>query len=497
MSEADAVGFSWTAKAEGAAGLTAAVTAQARQEVTVDEGVIRTRATLTYDVSRADVSRFVIEVPADHDVVNVFDPNVQRWEKTAADGLQRIDVMLFQPVKGNQNIVLELEKFTGGREMMVAMVQADVDVPAIRAVSAGVDDEQVPVGRQQGIVVVQLAQTLRGDVYERSGLAQIDAAEVGAAPNGAAWDFAYRYATVPYALGVRVEKLLPEITAIENVVVELEPEKIEFTNRLQLLVERAGVFQFELLVPAGFEVDQVTSREDGGYAEVVVESHELKPATVDGGDATLIVQLGRQASGQVALRVTGHRALDDENLRSPTGAGSSLPIAFARLAATGVKSVRGSLTVVAPESLRLSPTSTKGVRSAQEGGATSDAAGRATSGLFSFGRDAVELTYDVSRRKPFVEANQALTVDIESGVAKFESKWLFDIRYSGVEMIRVDVPADLADPAQQHRRHLGGTSHRNLNPDDVAEGYVAWQLTNDDELLGRRHVTFPPGNRNW
>ncbi|MCA9107127.1 MAG: hypothetical protein KDA83_17035, partial [Planctomycetales bacterium] len=64
---ADTVGFSWTAKAEGAAGLTALVTAQARQEVTVDEGVIRTRATLTYDVSRADVSRFVIEVPADHD----------------------------------------------------------------------------------------------------------------------------------------------------------------------------------------------------------------------------------------------------------------------------------------------------------------------------------------------------------------------------------------------------------------------------------------------
>ena len=80
---ADYVRIDWTAKAEGAAGLAALATVQARQEVMIDEGVIRTRANLAYDISRADVTQLIVEVPADHNVVNVFDPNVQKWEKKA------------------------------------------------------------------------------------------------------------------------------------------------------------------------------------------------------------------------------------------------------------------------------------------------------------------------------------------------------------------------------------------------------------------------------
>ena len=46
VGSADQVRIDWTAKAEGAAGLAALATVQARQDVVIDEGVIRTRAML-------------------------------------------------------------------------------------------------------------------------------------------------------------------------------------------------------------------------------------------------------------------------------------------------------------------------------------------------------------------------------------------------------------------------------------------------------------------
>jgi hypothetical protein len=61
---ADVVRIDWTPKAEGAAGLTALTTVQARQEVTIDERVVRTRATLIYEISRADLSKLQIAAPA-------------------------------------------------------------------------------------------------------------------------------------------------------------------------------------------------------------------------------------------------------------------------------------------------------------------------------------------------------------------------------------------------------------------------------------------------
>ena len=55
------VRIDWTAKAEGAAGLAALVTVQARQEMTIDEGVVRTRVNLAYDIQRADVTQLTVE----------------------------------------------------------------------------------------------------------------------------------------------------------------------------------------------------------------------------------------------------------------------------------------------------------------------------------------------------------------------------------------------------------------------------------------------------
>ena len=157
-----------------------AVTVQARQEVTIDEGVVHTRTNLAYDIQRADVTQLTVEVPADHNVVNVFDPNVQKWEKKTEGPIQSLLITLFQPTRGTQNVVIELEKFAGDKEMPQEMMNAEIRVPVVRAVQAGTPEAMGNIGRQQGVVVVGLGTALRGEATSQTGLLQIDAAELPA-----------------------------------------------------------------------------------------------------------------------------------------------------------------------------------------------------------------------------------------------------------------------------------------------------------------------------
>ena len=98
---------------KGATGLAAMASVQAEQQVWISEGVVRTRTTLAYAISRAELAQLMIDVPADQKVVNVFDANVRQWSVEPVEGRQRITAQLFEPAKNAQQVTVELEKFAG------------------------------------------------------------------------------------------------------------------------------------------------------------------------------------------------------------------------------------------------------------------------------------------------------------------------------------------------------------------------------------------------
>ena len=53
---------------------------QTRQDVQVEEGVVRSQVTLVYDITRSELTQLKLELPKAYKVVNVFDANVQKWE---------------------------------------------------------------------------------------------------------------------------------------------------------------------------------------------------------------------------------------------------------------------------------------------------------------------------------------------------------------------------------------------------------------------------------
>lgn len=474
---ASTVRVDWTPKTEGAAGLEALATVQSQQEVSIDEGVVRTRTRLSYEISRAELSQLVVEVPLDQKVTRVIDPNVKKWEVAKDDAKQTITIDLFQPARGTQNITIDCEKFSDEAALR------DTRVPVIQAVN---------VGRQQGVVVVRLGDELRAEATTKNGLLQLDAAELPQPLQSVKWAFAYRYAALPFDLALSVEKVKPRIHVQQLVEAYLEPERITLDVSAIFDIQQAGVFQLAFDIPVGYEVERIAGREMGDAQAVVVDSHHLEGE----GNTRLLVNLSRKAIGRVGLTATLHRSLNEPNLMTPTGEAAELQIAVPRVA-TNVEDVSGSLIVHGPESLQITSQSVTGMRNVAIAEAHKDVQcirdGRFPALrevlAFVFTRDPAELTIAAERRRPHVTARQLLTARVETGVVKYEARFFYDILYSAVKSLRLDVPEALATEIRVASGDISKTTIT-PQPDDVAAGYVAWSLSGDSEFLGQRQFVL-------
>ena len=353
---ATTVQIDWTPKSEGAMGLKYVANVQAEQKLWIQEGITRTSITLNYAISRAELKQISFEVPAEFKVVNVFDPNVQKWsvEPLAAGAtVQTVTAELFEPAKDKQTVVVELEKIADQKRV------ESLKVPVVRALN---------VDRQQGFVVVQIGSGLRAESSKTSGLLQVDANELPVAMRTVAWTFAYRYASVPFALELAVEEVSPRITVDSLVEARLEPEKLTLDLTAFYTIERAGVFKLELDVPEGFELRSVTGRQGAttvapGMPPTVCATAEVDSHHLEGAKKThLVVNLARKALGRVGLHVQLQREMPDTKLLTPTEKSIAIDLPLPQPTKATVEHSSGRLVISAPESLRVNPVEPKGLR---------------------------------------------------------------------------------------------------------------------------------------
>ena len=475
------VRIEWTPKAEGATGLEALASVQTEQQIVVGEGTIRTRARLVYTISRAELAQLSVEVPADQKVVNVFDANVRQWRVEQAGGVQKIAITLFEPAKSLQQIQVELEKIFAEKGDKGA---ATVTIPVIKAVGAG---------RQGGAVVVAVDEGLRAEAVRSQGLLQTDTSDLPPGLAGGKWTFSYRYAAVPFELSLAIEKVQPRVLADSLIEACLEPERLTLDWTVLYTIERAGVFRLELEKPAGYQVRQVRGVAVSGATAMQVDGYHLEGEKQD----RLVVDLSRKAMGRVGLKIELARELREPALLAPVEKGASIPLAVPRVLGAIERSV-GKLVVYAPESLRVNQEKIEGVRAitfreAQEpvAWARSARAPQAQPVLaFAYTQDPIDLTLKAQRRKPQVTVAQLLLVRVDEGVVKFQATFFYNVQYSGIKSLRVDLPKRVAgrlhDTPGIHRKEI------EPQPKDVAAGDVAWSLSGDAELMGSGRIEL-----NW
>jgi len=466
------VRIEWTPKAEGARGLKALANVKAEHRMWIDEGIVRNRINLVYDISRAEVSRLAVQAPADHKVVNVFDPNVREWSVEESEGVQTITAQLFEAVKGTQALVIELERFA---------TEDLVDLPVVKALD---------VGRQQGIVVARVGTGLRAEATAREGLLQIDAAELPAPLAGEGWPFSYRYAALPFRLSLNVEKVQPRILADSLVELHLQPEDMTLNLTTLYDVQKTGVFRLDLRIPSDFEIMHVRGVAHGNAAAAQVESHH-----VDEEAGTLLsVNLSRRAQGHVGLSVRLRKTLQEPDLLTPTGRAVTLEAFVPRAAAEEVERETGRLIVFGPESLRVNPVTVTGLRAVSyaEASAGMPQSQRQSAErpvlAFAFADEEVSLSLTAERRAPHVTVRQLLVARIESGVIKYRATFFYDVLYSGVRALRVDLPSDTADRARIVTPSIRHAAVDNNEQAHVPAGYIGWRLEGETEFLGSTRI---------
>ena len=472
------VHIDWTPRSEGAAGLQALATVQTRQSVVIGEGSQRTQAQIVYAITRSELLELKLRIPVGQKISGVFDANVRRWDVALEEGYQIITIELFEPADSTQTINIELERFD--LEVGMQNESVDVTIPEIEALN---------VSRQQGLVMVKVEGDLRADVDTRTGLLQVDAAEVNA---GQGWDFVYRYAALPYELVLKIEKLQPRVTVEEFVTIQITPQLTRMSVTTLLDIQRAGLFHVDYDVPAGYRIRSVRGIAAANVTAAVVENHHA----VENAPGKYRVNFSRKAEGHVALLVSVEKVRTDVNLLTPTGEASEYTFSLPRIVAASVEHVQGNVTVLAPEGLRVTPVDTAGGQSVAISEVQPSIAGlvqvsRVASSLavhaFRYANESFNPTFSVERRQPQIEVGQLVIADVQSGIINHSVILAYDVRYSGVKKLRLDVPTSLIEKIRNDSK-LVQESVITPRPDDLAADYTAWQLISNRELFGAFQV---------
>ncbi len=466
----------WTPKAEGASGLAALVSADTQARFQIEQGVARTSATVMLDISRAEISSVAIEVPHDQKVVSIFDRNVKKWEVKKGESAQTVLIELFEPTLGRQSLSVELEKFIEEIDDTI------ISVPQIKATD---------VSRNSGVVLVSLSSGLRAEPETKTGLLQMDLAELPENLGKQKWEFAYRYASLPFGLALKVKKILPLINVDQLVEVSLRPEKLNVELSAYYDIQLAGVFQLNLDIPKEFVIREIRPLTQNGLENFPVDTFYRDPTN----ENRVIVTLGKKAMGKFGLVVVLDRELNDANLLSPTDLASKIGIAIPKATIEGIEFSKGNLVVYAPESLQVNAADTKGLRNESFQNALAlhpsivNLNGIRPILAFSFSHTDASIELEAKRRRPQVTVEQVVVTSIQSGVVKYDARLFYEVLYSGVNSLRLDVPTPLLGELRNRSNNIL-QQPLDPQPDDVPEGYTAWELTGDNEFFGKHEVRY-------
>ncbi len=464
------VRITWTPKAEGARGLEPLITVRGMHVLEIGEGVLRARHTLSYQVSRAPVTSFEIDVSPEHKVVNVLSENVREWSvKDGEEGMQRVIVALFEPVKESQEVVLETEFFVKGSQRLEA--------PLVRALG---------VVRQQGILVLAPDDRLSPEVVERQGLSRADikAEEMREKPSGV-WS-AFRYSSMPYRLVFDVLPVLPRVAVTTTAQAWLLPDELKLTVRHRYRIERAGLFQAQALIPDGFEVRQVEVKATNEEQSLYLNSHHVS----EGERRILTANLASEMREPFDLIIELYRVLEEEGLRSPAADPARIEVPLPGVPAETVERQDGTLQILTVESLRLTELENRGLRpiSALASPGKLDPGWQLVLAYASAGEQAA-VTLQAQVRRPQVTVGQLLITNVESGVVNYNLRLYYTIQYSGVRQLRIDVPEEIAERV---RLTTAGLRESRIAVGEAepapAEGLVAIAIHGQREFLGVQMV---------
>jgi hypothetical protein len=438
---------------------------ESRQLVTIDGGLVHHDAWLTWNVLRGNLTTVEVAVPLGQRILDVTaNVGVKSWQAKDEAQRQLVTVELLAAAQSAVTIEVHTEGTQAESSLVVAGMDEAGAVFGIHAVGAV---------RESGQVAVRAGDDIELAVTDQQGLSRIaaDAVPQELKPSAAT---AFKFYSPQFRLAVTARPIEPRVLVAQESRLIFDEDELRLQADLRYQVERAGVFELTLLVPAGLTIDDV-------------QSPQMEAETFDDASRTLTVRLRQRTTGEIVVSVKAHQPLD----AAASQAGFDLPV----LEPQNVARETGTVYVFAPPAIEV-VTSDDGLQAVQPAPAPADAQqGDATlTAAWSYTRRPIRIPVSTTRKPTRLSATIATSIDVQPETVEVTTLLDYVVEFAGVDTFRFLVPEAVSATVQIDAEAVGSSSAaiKQKSPGPAENGWVPWTVVMQRDVVGgqRFRITY-------
>jgi type II secretory pathway pseudopilin PulG len=208
------------------------VTAETTASVQIAPTVMKFITGLKYDILQAAIPQLTIELPLTHALTKIQGEQIRDWQVKTEGQRQVLTVEFIKPVEKSCAVTLFSEQSIENTPVTVELIPP----------------RPLDIEHESGAFTLS-AEDTTVEIGSTSGLRQVNP------PAGAL--AAYRFNGRPVSVHATVRRIEPVLKLADRVTARLEETRFVLNHRLELSVEKAGIYALELTPQPGFTVTEV------------------------------------------------------------------------------------------------------------------------------------------------------------------------------------------------------------------------------------------------
>ena len=413
LGAAKQIEVSWFAKPTALAKADLLFNSENNTLITISSGVINTRTFLNYKVIQGKLSQFNVSLPENMNLLTVKGENLKNWTLKKEKNKQILSVELTKEISDTYQLVLDAEEIKD-------KIEGNYSTSDI----ISLDSE-----RENGYYAFKVKDDYKLRSLQRDGVSQLNIAELpqqlkDAGDGEANISLAYRFLRDPKELMINIEKTMPEISARNNVFLDVSEEVMRLLIMTDYKIEKAGVFNFNLELPGDMDVIDVKG--------LNIENWKVNQK---GNRQDLEIQLRTKAIGDYRLLVKLEKPVKDiyQDIQMP------------QVNVLNVDKLTGFIGVACESSINLK-TKHRGKLTETALSDLIEIPGEKIypNLAYKFITQPYELQLAVEKVDPRVMADVFTFLSVGEGLVLVNSAVTFDVLFAGVDQFEIVLPNDVS-----------------------------------------------------
>ena len=443
------------------------------QQVSLRDGLAHTDAALNYVVLRGEMTQLSIAVPNGQRILGVSSANakIKGWKAEPSDKRQTVVVEFLSAVKDTVTLEVHTEREFQADPIELAGRDADGNYHGIHSLDAV---------RESGQLAVTVGSDLSLQFEIVKGLARIEADEVAAELKQA--DAAtFKFYSPDVQMRIVAKPVEPRLLVDSQYTYQFHDDELRLTAQLNYRIERAGIFEIPIKLPADLTVTSVDI--PNGQA-AVREFH------VEGeGDARILRVLLRNktpADAALTLVVNAQLKFPDASESIELTLPIPQPVNKKDDAIEDVEREIAQLFVYAPDALEvitdaasLSAAQPLPVQNAARMGDLRLAS------AWTFNRRPVTIPVRTVRKPTRLTAQVGTSIRVKEEIVEVEAQLTYNVQFAGIDTFRFSVPESVSANIQITSLEAASSpAIKQKQAGEPKDGWVTWTVTMQRDVVG-------------